>query len=173
MSIKQLSPEERGEYAEMLDSALNGSRQADQPAIDRMESFMAQADRTGRDWPSLLYRYWQREGIRSALKAHAKSQSRALVAYNGNLITKDTRRGVTRWNPTAGREVWQQVLFEDMTWEELDQYRKRNAEQIESLRINEVMAVKLDALRVLAPESVGVKDACEQLGTSIETVLSA
>jgi hypothetical protein len=172
MTTKYLSPEEREEYASLLDDALNGSRQADVAAVDRMEQMLAQADRIGREWPALLYRYWQREGMRNALKAHAKAQSRALVAHDGRLVSKDTRRGVLR-ETEDGRQSWQQVLFIDMTWDEFDQFRRRNADDIAALEINEVMAQKIDALRVLAPDSTGIGDACEQIGTTLEAVLAA
>lgn len=172
MSTKYLSPEERDEYAQILDDALNGSRQADMPAIDRMEQMLAQADRAGRAWPTLLYRYWQREGMRNALKAHAKAQSRALVAHDGRLISKDTRRGVLR-ETEDGRQAWQQVLFVDMTWDEFEQYRQRNADDIAALQINEVMAKKIAALYDLVPDSFGPGDACARLGTTLEDVLAA
>lgn len=172
MSIKYLSPEEREEYAALLDDALNGSRQADMAAIDRMERMVAQADRAGREWPALLYRQWYREGMRAALKEHAKAQSRALVSYQGRLVSKDTRRGVLR-ETDSGQRAFQQVLFDDMSWSEFDEWRSRNADQIAALEINEVMAQKLDALRVLAPKSTGIGDACALLGTTVEAVLAA
>lgn len=168
---KYMDPDERAEWAEMLDESLNGSRQADQPAIDRLEAMLAQAERAGRVWPGVLQRQWLREGCRTALKDHAKAQARVEVAYNGRVVTKSARRGVRVIGPD-GTHQWQQKLFASMTWDEFDESRKLNLEQIESLRINEVAAQRIAALRVLVPDSTGPQDAADRLGTSLEAVLA-
>jgi hypothetical protein len=169
---KYLSPEERAEYAQAIDDALNGSQQADVAAIDRLEDYMAQADRAGRQWPGLIYRQLIREGLRGVLKSRAKARSRILVDFRGQLVGKDARRGVLVTG-ADGREVWQQKLFDQMTWDEFDQWERRNDEQITALEINRVMAQKIRALQMLVPDSSGPADACARLGTTLEDVLAA
>jgi hypothetical protein len=170
--LKYLSPEERREWECGLDDALDESGQADLASVDRLEGFIAEADRAGREWPDIIRRQWQREGMRLALKSRLKSRETVEVAYNGQVVTKPASRGV-RVVLEDGAMVWQQRLFESMTWEELTQAQLLNREQINSLRINDAIAAKLIALQTLAPDSTGPKDACDQLGTTIDAVLAA
>lgn len=168
-----MDPEERAEWALMLDESLNGSRQADQAAIDRLEVAMESAAASGRLWPQIVERQWLREGMRLTLQAYTKEQDTVLVGWQGRQVSKSARRGVRVVDEQTGRTSWQQKLFEQMTWEQFDGWRENNQTQIESLQINEVMASKIAALRVLAPESTGPQDAAEQIGTTLEAVLSA
>lgn len=170
--LKYLSPEERDEWKAALNDALDKSGQADLGAVDHLEEFVAQADRAGRNWPDVIRRHWHREGMRLALKVHLRSRRTVQVAYNGQIVSKPATRGV-RVALEDGSLVWQQKLFESMTWEQLAQARSLNSEQIDSLTINEVLASKLSALKVLVPDSTGPKDACDQLGTTIEAVLAS
>lgn len=172
VALKYLSPEERDEWAELLDASLNGQRQADWQAVGRLEAALVQADQAGRAWPDLVRRQWAREGMRIALKERLRSAATVQVGYDGRIVTKPARRGVVV-EREDGSSGWQQVLFEDMTWEELAQARDLNREQIRALTINDVVTSKLLALHALAPTSKGPRDACQQLGTSIEAVLSA
>lgn len=170
--IKYLSPEERAEWVEMLDEALSISGQADQAAIDAVEEALSQAERAGRTWPSFGQREWLREGVRVALRDRAKSRDRVLVSHGGALISKSARRGVTTTREDGSRS-WQQTLFSEMTWEQFDDFRNGNLAQIRALTVNETIAAKLDALRILAPDSTGPQDACDRLGTTIDEVLAS
>lgn len=172
LSLKYLSEEERTEWRDLLNHALNGSRQANAAAIDRAVAAIQQADRAGRAWPDLLREQMVRDGLRSALKAFAKAESETTVNYNGTPLIKAARRGV-RVTAADGSTSFVQKLLWDMTWQEIGAWSDSNEAQIRGLLSNRDMARKLEDLHRMVPRSTGPLDAAAQLGTTVEEVLAA
>lgn len=172
VSLKGMSPDDRDEWEDLLEAALNGSRRADQAAVDRAVKALVAAERAGRNWPAMLKERMVRDSLRRALLGHAKAEAMVLVDYRGRAVAKTSRRGVLTRLPDGSRE-YQQKLWEHMSWDEFSAWSEMNESQISGLLVTRTAAKKLAALRTLAPESTGPGDAARQLGTSIEAVLSA
>lgn len=172
MSLKYLSPDERDGWHELLNAALNGSRQADTAAIDRAMAMLDQADRAGQPWPDLVREQIVRDGLRAALKAYAKAEAATVVVYNGSPIIRTARRGV-RSRDAAGVVAYEQKLLWEMDWAEVGAWADANEAQIRGLLATRDMARKLKDLHRMAPRSTGPADAAAQLGTTVEKVLAA
>jgi hypothetical protein len=165
VSLKALSPEERDQWADILDAALGDSRRVTPEAVAEAAEALAAAP-----WGGILQWQMIQDAVRVALLAHAKAQARVMVGHNGRLVGKTSLRGVVT-TTDDGRTEHQQVLWEEMTWAEFDRWRVMNAGQIEGLKINETAAAKLAALRDRAPGSTGPGDAAKQLGTTVAAVV--
>lgn len=172
LSLKYLSPDERDEWRRMLDAALNGTRQADNAAVDRAMAMLDQADRSGSPWPDLIREQAVRAMLRSELKAYAKAEAATVVTVNGRALVKSQRRGV-RVASADGSLVHQQKLFMDMSWDELGTWIATTESQVRGLLDNREMARKLLDLQRMVPRSTGPADAAGQLGTTVEAVLAA
>jgi hypothetical protein len=165
VSLKALSPEEREQWADILDAALGDSRRVTPEAVAEAAEALAAAP-----WGGILQWQMVQDAVRVAMLAHAKAQARVMVAHNGRLVGKTSLRGVVT-AAEDGRFEQQQMLWEEMTWPEFDTWRRMNAAQIEGLKINETAAAKLAALRDRAPGSTGPGDAAKQLGTTVAAVV--
>lgn len=172
VSLKGLPPEDRDEWEELVEAALNGSRRADQAAVDRAAKALLRAEGQGRNWPAILKERMVRDALRSALLSRAKAQAMVLVDYHGRPVAKTSRRGVLTRLPDGTRE-YQQEIWEHMTWDQFSAWSEMNESQISGLLVNRAAASKLAALRALAPQSTGPGDAARLLGTSLEVVLAS
>ena len=166
---KYLSPDERKAWADLLDRALNGSRRADAAAVDRAMAALRDCDEP---WAAVVRERMLHEGTRRALVTCAKSEAMVLVAHNGQVLAKTSRRGVVTV-AADGRSEHQQMLWQEMSWEQFETWHRLNESQIGGLLANRTASRKLAALRDLVPDSIGPGDAASKLGTSLDAVLAS
>lgn len=172
MKMDMLSPEERNEWDTLLGDALNGSRTVDDAAVTRAESMLADAQQAHQPWASVIVRSLILRGLRAALNAKSKSESVALVSYNGTHVAKTTRLGTKRRRHDGSLES-QQVLLHEMSWDELGAWLNMIKSQISSLLVNESMAQRLMPLRDRFPDTFGPREACDLLGMTVDEYLAA
>ena len=104
-------------------------------------------------------------------KEWLKNESVVQVSHNGGLIGKATRVG-RRVRSESGEVFWQQTLFRDMTWAQLDEWLSNIQSQLHSLGANVTIGRRLFELRDAAPDSIGPGDAAATLGTTIDAWLA-
>jgi hypothetical protein len=158
--------EARDEWTSLLSGALNGSRRVDDAAVDRAERALSSFS-----FERIVTRAYVLAGLRRDLNAHSKSESIALVAYNGSHIEKTMRVGARRRRLDGSMES-QQVLYHEMTWAELRIHLDAINKLIGSLDVRAHAANALLALEQQFPNSVGPEDACRQLGMTVEEFLA-
>jgi hypothetical protein len=159
--------ESRDEWATLLSGALNGSRRVDDAAVERAEKALASFD-----FERVVTRAYVLAGLRRDLNTQSKSESIALVAYNGSHVEKTMRVGVKRRRLDGSLEH-QQALYEEMTWAELRVHLDAIEKLLGSLDVRAHAASALLALEQQFPNSIGPEDACRQLGMTVKEFLAA
>ncbi|MBV1869254.1 MAG: hypothetical protein KUG69_15330 [Marinosulfonomonas sp.] len=170
--MKNLTTDEHAEWVALLDTA--NARKADTQSaraysvIDLLED----AEQAQRKWAPTALRELAADGARSALKKRTKERSRVFVPVGTSVAHRSMRVGV-RSQQADGSDVHQQKLFEEMTWAELDDHVQMLEQQLRSLGVTLAVDRKLIKLRGRYPDSVGPRDACAELGLSVEEFLAA
>lgn len=166
-----LAPPERVMWNELQDHALEVTGGDARAAVELVRTWLVDAEQAGHPWPRAIIDRCIADGIHRRLVHYGKRVSVAMVAYNGKVVAKATRVGRRRRDPETGRLYFQQTLFEDFSWAELDGWLRMIQGQIEGLRVDVHMAEKLADLKARYPDSYGPAEACEQMGTTIDRYL--
>jgi hypothetical protein len=172
MSIrKYLSPEERAEFAAILDEARSLPAPGDR--IDHVQRCVDDAEQARRPWASIAQREAAREGWAKALKARDDELLKvAVLSHDGEVLTKPRKVGTRKVDAATGEAHRQRSLLELMTWDELDaklEHYVRSRRSYEELIA--VVRRHLE-LRDLAPEASTPAQAADQLGVDLDAWLS-
>lgn len=171
MKIRNFGTDERAEYDTLVNEVLNGDRCVDQGKVTRFRHGLEDAIQSQRPWAQDVMVNATEYGLRKLLKDRAKAEAVTLIDYRGHLIAKTTRIGRKRRTST-GESVYQQTLMDDFSWDELEEWLRTITSQITSLLINKDMADRLLALRQQFPETATPREACAQLGVSVNEFLA-
>lgn len=169
-----LSDEERDEYealmAECCGDPENGGKRMSIIA-ERLRVALVDAEQAGRTWATHTLDDALLDGLAKLGKEWLKTESVVQVNHNGQLMGKATRVG-RRVRSDSGEVFWQQTLFRDMTWAQLDEWLSNIQSQLHSLGANVTIGRRLFELRDAAPDSIGPGDAAATLGTTIDAWLA-
>lgn len=169
---KRLGVEARSEFEAILSESLNGSRQPNVEAVERALDAVNAADRAGRIWPEEIRNQAMRSFLRNELKRVAKSENTVGVSWNNTIVHKTARRGVLVEQPDGSFQQ-QQMLWQDMTWEQFEAWSTMNDTQIVGLEINRAAAEKIRTLHQRFPESQTVGEALASQGMTLDEFLAA
>lgn len=171
-----LSPEERVEFDAMYEQAgldMFGKARPSDEIKSRLLSMLQDAVQAGRKWAGYVLDDAVEEGLFKSWKDWNNEQERMRVYYNGVIVPARAVRGTRRRNQDTGRTVHQQVLWREMSWEQVRQQLDDSRTRIAAEQITISIAARLLELKLRCPESTGPLDACERLGLDFDTYLSA
>lgn len=174
MDRRMLSSEEREEYDALLQQAGYddaGSRRPSGEIGDHMHELLVDAVRAGRTWAGYVVDDDARTGHLARFKRWDKVRHIIHVEHQSVIVPRAAVMGVKRRNVETGAVYHQQVLFTEMSWDELIGTLDSAHARIASERITVDTCLKLLALKHRAPESLGPQDACDQLGLDMEEYL--
>lgn len=171
MTKPTIHHDDRAEVDDLLSEALNGSRQTDADSIARFMASLESADRAGRHWPDDVRALALWEWTQRRQTSIAKRESVVLIDHGGRRVGKATRVG-KRVRSDNGEQGFQQSLIADMSWDELQEWAALIDSQIEGLSANQTMVKRLEQLHAQMPDTVGPREACERIGTTVEEYLT-
>lgn len=166
------SQQDRDEYetacSEAWDSA-ESTRERSQHFLGVTEG-AAQAQRP---WASSLLDDFMETGAAAELKRWRKRTQRVVaVAFDGRLLNRPRVVGVVRLAEDGAR-VSDQMLYDFLTWEQIEEVRTGHLRQISAYRDNVYIESLLLELRDLAPGTATPDEAARSLGTTVDAWLDA
>lgn len=174
MKRDMLSPEEREEYDVLLAEAGyddTGERRPSNEIGERMHLLLEDADQAGRGWATAVIRGDAVDGHLMRFKRWDKARNRQKIFVGGVIVPRAAVVGV-RKQRSDGSEYWQQGLWRELTWEEVEQKVTEARSQVRSGQITVATAQKLLKLRERAPNTIGPFAACVLLGLDFDEYLA-
>lgn len=174
MDRKHLSPEEREEYDALLYEAgydESGDRRPSSEIGDRMHKLLGDAVQAGRIWAGYVVDDDACAGHLTRFKRWDKGRTLMEVNHQSVIVKRAAVMGVRRRDAETGVIYHQQVIYPEMTWDELVGVMESAQVRIASDRITVGTCTKLLVLKMRCPESVGPADACAQLGIDMQSYL--
>lgn len=166
--MKFMSHEERDLWNALLDEviALGLKSSADKGAavIDRLQD----AEQAHEPWGATTIMQLAEDQAKLAVKARQKQTSTTLVAFTQASAMRSMRVGVRN-----SSDAYEQVLFEEMTWEQLNAHVQMLQQQMRQLGLTIGVDRKLLKLHEQVPASAGPGDACKVLGVTVEQYLGS
>jgi hypothetical protein len=172
MSRAGWSPEDREEWAEALEEAwLSG--ETTEERIDALEGILHDALQARRYWARDVERECLRAGLNREVVAWGKSRQPMIsITYKGRVISKPRRRGVAV-RDGSGIVTHQQALWEEMTWDQLDQVYANRLQQAQTLGDELRVIERIRALRTRHPQTASVAEALLTEGVSLDEWLAS
>lgn len=172
---KDLSPEERDEYDAIMAEAGyddDGQRRPSGEIGPRMRELLEDALQAGRPWAQYILDDDTEYGHLTRFKRWDKDRNQQKVFVGDTVVQRAAVVGVKRKLDGDTRE-WQQSLWRELTWDEIEQKLKEGVMQQYSGKITATTARRLLSLRERVPESVGPEDACLELGLDFDEYLQS
>lgn len=176
MTREYLSPEEREEYDALLVEAgfePDGARRPSKEIGSRMQRLLEDALRAGRSWAGWVLADDAEAGHLSRWKRWDKSRNKVrMITPGGDIVPRSAVVGVRRRREDGITPYYQQALWRELTWAEVEQKLDEAKAQRKSVDITAATAHRLLALRDRVPESTGPEAACVLLGVDMEAYLA-
>lgn len=171
----RLTAEERAEYELIMELACfdphTGKAYPTAKLGENVRRELDRAESMGQAWARWFIEDDRELGHQRRAKQWLGSRSLIQVSDDEQrLVTKRQRYSILR-ETSAGRE-WQPMLYEDMTWSDLEQLIASNQSQIYTGRLNLRTHQRLLALRDRHPGAATVGDALRAEGASIDDYLA-
>ncbi|MGH8996029.1 MAG: hypothetical protein ACRDYB_08390 [Acidimicrobiales bacterium] len=176
MTRDYLSPDEREERdALFIDVGfeLDGTRRPSPEIGPRMHHLLEDALQAGRSWAGWMLADDAAAGHLKRWEHWDKARNRVRVMTPaGEIVPRAAVVGVRRRTKDGTSAYYQQALWRELTWSEVEQKLDEARAQLKSARINATTADRLLALRDRLPDSAGPAAACLMLGLDLEAYLA-
>lgn len=165
--MKFMSTEELAVWNALLDSTNSLPGSTGERGAALIEA-LAEHEQAHHRWAAMALDKLANDGAQKALTSRARSQSKIVVAFSTADAMRSSRIGVRQKDGS-----FQQKLFKEVTWAELQAHIDMVAGQLQSLGMTIAVDRKVMKLREKFPKSVGPADACKQLGVSVDEFIGA
>ncbi len=163
------APEDAAEYEAILAEVVDSSKDT-ATRLDLYEKKLHDAIQAQRYWARDIQRANERQGAAAEIKRYQDRNRRALVSYDGRLLSMPVFQGTVARSST-GAVVHQRELIEVCSWETVAEKRSDEIRMRQAYTDRIAYLDKLLSLRVLCPESASPKDAADRLGMSLDVYL--
>lgn len=111
-------------------------------------------------------------GLGKVVTDHVKKRATVIVTAGEAKVVRSVVAGIRRRN-AEGDEEYQQTMYVDCTWDEVEQMVASIDGMLSSLGIRRKMLRRLRELKAAAPDSLTVGEAVKSLGTTLEAWMEA
>lgn len=168
--MRFLTTDETADWNAMLDDVNARPGLSTGERGDALVAMLHDAVQAHVGWAAMALDALAEAGAQSALKKRAKAISTTLVTFKDAAILRAGRVGVKSKRP-SGQVFYEQKLFEEITWHELEERLVDLAKLAKGLGATIATDKKLLKLRKQYPASAGPGDACKQMGVTVEQYL--
>ncbi len=170
MAARTWPQEDRDEYevacTEAWDSA-EGTRERGERFLELVREA---ADQAHRIWARDLLTQFEEHGAQAELKRWRKATRKVVaVAHDGRILSRPRVVGVQVQGESGASSV--QMLWDYMTFEQIEQKIAEFLRQVSAYRDNIFVATLLLELRDLVPTAATPDEAAERLGTTVDAWL--
>lgn len=171
--MKFITEDEREDYLSLVDEACGDDpRPNTTEAAPRLRDLLLAAEQAGRPWASLVLDDAQLAGLVTQCRDRLQRRERAIVAFDGEMISKPARRSV-RARRDTGETFSQQTLFRDATRQEISEMLEREQRQVRASQVTITLLRKLLELLDAVAGANTPGDAAKKLGVSVEEWLAS
>lgn len=169
MNVHSWTPDERAEYDALVSESLTTSKATRERTAHFLDG-LSDAEQAQRRWAVEVARSLKETGAASHLKRAEKAANQAAVSYRGEVVAIPRTIGI-KTPDASGATVDQQMLFDYIPFDRLEDKAKEYVTNLRANRRNLDTVLRLLDLRTQVPEAATPAEACGKLGTSVDAYL--